>query len=341
MGIIETAENFDLCVITLFFLARMARRESRKSVLIREIFKPAIRKFERRHVVVKGLADLIQMDLIDMRKLSRFNDNLNYGLVAINAFSKYSYVQLIPDKRAPTVRLAADRILDASRQLINAEIRHVMTDDGSEFKTEFQNMLRARNINGYISKSKLKCTIVERFNRTLKLNLFKAMAIFATKRYLDLLPQVMHTYNHVSRHRTTKMTPFQASQWENEEILRPIYNKRRPPAQTRYRIGDWVRIVEEKTKFSRGWHSTFSPALYRIVAINRKRPVTFRVADYYNNILPRSWYESEIQRTRQPNYFLVERIVQRRGNRALVKWVDYDSDANSWIDMRDFIDDVE
>lgn len=319
----------------------MARQESEKSTLIREIFRQPVRKFPRRHVVVKGLNDLLQLDLVDLRKLSRWNDGLKYLLVGINCFSKFAFVEALEDKRAATVRVATRKILDDSRNLIQSEINHVMTDVGSEFRTEFQNELRRRNIHGYFAHNKLKASIVERFNRTLKLNLFKAMAIHATRRYIDLLPRVLHRYNYVSKHRTIKRTPFEASQWENEDNLKPIYNKIRQRVLSRYQLNNLVRIVEDKNIFSRGWDATFTPSLYRIVAINRKFPVTYKVADYRNRVLPRAYYEQELLRTTVPDYFLVEKILQRRGDRVYVKWAGYDNDANSWIRVQDFLEDIE
>lgn len=212
---------------------------------------------------------------------------------------------MMNDKVAETVRLATVKILDASDRLLNnRKIKNVLTDDGSEFKQAFQNLLRQRNINGIISKSKLKAQIVERFIRTLKLNLAKAMAIYATKRYIDLLPRVLYKYNYISKHRTVRMTPYEASQPRNEAALKPIFNKVRPIVRTRFRIADQVRIVEDKNIFSRGWHSNFSPALYTITHINRKAPVTFKVADYNNNILPRAYYESELIKTKVCNFHL-------------------------------------
>lgn len=44
-----------------------------------------------------------------------------------------------------------------------------------------------------------------------------------------------------------------------------------------------------------------------------------------------------------PNYFLVNEILRhdRVNGRVLVSWVGYSEDANSWVDVNDFIADAE
>lgn len=84
----------------------MSRKE-----LIEELYKPARRTFERRKVVVRGINDLIQVDLCDFQKLAKYNKGYKYLLTAINCFTKRGYAIPIKSKKATEVAEACDKIL--------------------------------------------------------------------------------------------------------------------------------------------------------------------------------------------------------------------------------------
>lgn len=84
----------------------MSRRE-----LIEELYKPARRNFKRRKVVVKGINDLLQVDLCDFQKLAKYNKGFKYLLTAINCFTKRGYAIPIKSKKASEVANACAQIL--------------------------------------------------------------------------------------------------------------------------------------------------------------------------------------------------------------------------------------
>lgn len=60
-----------------------------KEEVVNEIHRPARKKFRRRRVIVKGLNDLIQGDLVEMIPYAKINKGFRYILVVINVFSKF------------------------------------------------------------------------------------------------------------------------------------------------------------------------------------------------------------------------------------------------------------
>ena len=46
-----------------------------------------------------------------------------------------------------------------------------------------------------------------------------------------------------------------------------------------------------------------------------------------------TFYKKELQKTNQ-KYFRVEKVIKRKGNKLHVKWKDYDSSFDSWIDKK-------
>ena len=49
-----------------------------------------------------------------------------------------------------------------------------------------------------------------------------------------------------------------------------------------------------------------------------------------------TFYQKELQKTNQKE-FRVEKAIKRKGDKLYVKWKDYDSSFNSWIDKKDII----
>ena len=58
--------------------------------VVNELHAPIRRNFPCRKYIVKGLYDLYQADLIDMRKYAVSNTGYQYLLVVINVFSKFA-----------------------------------------------------------------------------------------------------------------------------------------------------------------------------------------------------------------------------------------------------------
>ena len=61
--------------------------------IARELHKPARKYFKRRHVVTKGLHDLLQMDLVEMIPYSKQNEGYKYILIVIDVYSKYAWAK--------------------------------------------------------------------------------------------------------------------------------------------------------------------------------------------------------------------------------------------------------
>ena len=62
-------------------------------------------------------------------------------------------------------------------------------------------------------------------------------------------------------------------------------------------------------------------------------PVTYKITDYNGEIIHGSFYEEELQKTSQKT-FRIEKILRRKGDKSLIKWVGYSDAFNSWVDSK-------
>src|SRR5215472_15856948 len=107
-----------------------------KRVVVEELHKPVRHRFPRRRVVIKGLDDLWQADLVEMIPYSRENKGFKYILMVIDAFSKYLWAKPLKSKTGEEVTRAMKEILKERRP------SNLQTDHGKEFyNSQFQSLM--------------------------------------------------------------------------------------------------------------------------------------------------------------------------------------------------------
>jgi hypothetical protein len=87
------------------------RDDNIKNTIIRELFTPARRNYKRSSVVVKGIDDLYQCDLVILNQFSRENSGYKYILLCINTFTKKLHAQPLKSRSSNDVTIAMRNIL--------------------------------------------------------------------------------------------------------------------------------------------------------------------------------------------------------------------------------------
>jgi transposase InsO family protein len=283
------------------------------------LHKPSRIKFRRNVILVHGIDEQFQADLADMSMLKKFNDDAVYLLTCIDVLSKYAWVIPIGSKHARNIKTAFEKIFKERKPL------KLQTDLGTEFTNEtVQNYMKEVGVQHFFTwNPDIKASIVERFNRTIKQKLYKYMTYKDTKRYIDVLPDMVHSYNN-TYHRSIKMTPTEASQPENEkQVWQNLYGGRistEAPAQGKkkqrvgtakfkYQIGDYVRLSEERGVFQKGYKQRWTEEVYRVAKRSARDPVVYRLEDLIGEPLIGSFYELELQRVSKPESEAIDKIL--------------------------------
>lgn len=74
----------------------------KKSIAI-ELYKFAPCNYYRRHVLVLGIRDLFQADLIEIKPYEKENYGFRYLITVINVFLKYAWARPIRQKNADEI----------------------------------------------------------------------------------------------------------------------------------------------------------------------------------------------------------------------------------------------
>ena len=154
-----------------------------KTNLVLELHKRARRNFPRRKVIIKGLHETFQADLVDMQLYTRENSGFKYILTVIDTFSKKAWAVPIKNKDGVSVANAFESILKK-----NQVCNNLCTDRGKGFYcAPFQTLMRKFNIHHYSSFSPLKAVIAERFDRSLKEIMWVQFSLNGNYKYLKIL----------------------------------------------------------------------------------------------------------------------------------------------------------
>lgn len=164
-----------------------------KEQVVREIHRDARKNFTRRKYTMRGIADTIQADLIEMQPYKQENHGYRYILIAIDTFSKMAYAEPLKDKTGPEVTNAMDHIF----RKIGQRIKNLQTDDGKEFfNSTMKRLLTQYHVNHYSTFSIKKASIVERLIRTIKRKLYMMFNLNGSYKWHDILQQTIDNYNH-------------------------------------------------------------------------------------------------------------------------------------------------
>ena len=94
----------------------------------------------------------------------------------------------------------------------------LQTDKGSEFYNKsFQEYFKQKGIHHFSTQGNTKASVVERFNKTIKQRLYRALTANATLKYLDFLPDLVKGYN-ASVHKATGVTPRNVNMYNDGKV---------------------------------------------------------------------------------------------------------------------------
>ena len=261
---------------------------SSSSILADELHKPIIRKFNKRKVYSQFKDSIWGVDLADMLSLSRKHKCIKYILCAIDLYSKYSFVIPLKDKKGISIVNAFDKIINQS----NRKPNKIWVDQGGEFYNNvLEKWLSDNDINMYSTYNEGKSVVAERFIRTLKIKLYKHMTATDKNVHYDVLDDVVNKYNN-TKHSSIKMKPIDVGD-NNKRVYIDEHNEK----DSRFKVGDRVRISRYKNIFAKGYTPNRSKEIFIVDKINDTVPYTYNLKDLNDEEIIGSFYDKELQKS--------------------------------------------
>ena len=292
--------------------------------IIEELYSPARRNYPRRKVVILGFDGCWQLDLVDLKKYKNENKNYTFILTVVDNFSKMVWAVPLKRKTGLEVTAAFQSILDKGRIP-----RSVQFDQGLEFlNSHFKTLLNHYKIHYYWTFSGLKASIVERWNKTLKTRMFKQFVLNGNHHWINILDDLVQDYN-FSKHRGAPASIARGNAHEIKEKFE--YKNLRNPKPPKFAVGDSVRIAKYRSIFSKGYEQNFSCDLFTIYDVKHTVPYSYLLQDSKNQRIVGTFLEWELKKTSHPGVYLIEKILNRKNGKMLIKWLSFPSSENSWV----------
>lgn len=292
------------------------------------------RLYPRQKTRAYGIDEVWQSDLANCLNIKEENDGFGHILVTICILSKVGYATPIRDKTPKSMIEGFEVIF---KGLTPPAYLH--SDKGGEYLNKtVKRYLKEKGVYHYTSHStEQKASCAERLIRTIKGRLYKYFTAKNTTRYIEVLPKIMHAYNH-QYHRAIKMKPADVTLDHLEIIKQRLYgDEPRVRHVYKFEIGDKVRTTVAKTTFEKKYTRNFT---HEIFTIHSRRygdglPL-YRLTEYDGDLIAGTYYEPELQRIEKlDDVYKIERIVKSRGKgrrtEYLVKYMGYPSKYNEWI----------
>ena len=261
------------------------------------IHRPIVRKFKRVRILVHGVDEMWQADLVDLRSLATRNKNFNYLLTVIDVLSKYAFVEPLKKKDGPTVAKAFVKIFDDSLRVPEK----LVTDWGKEFiNKDVKKILDDYDVELILSQSDKKACVIERFNRTLKTRMWRFFTGTGYFKYIEHLQDFVRNYND-TYHSAIKMKPKDVnlktykSAWENLYKTKWPGKVKLKQSKFKHEIGDEVRLNKVKGVFDKGYLPSYSKEIYKIHKRINWEPPVYKLLNPDNSEREGIYYENEIQ----------------------------------------------
>ena len=317
------------------------------------------RKFKRSPVLVEGIDAQWDGDLMDVRNISKYNQNYQYILVLQDVFSRFIFTAPLKNKTASEVISGLKSVLKQGRQ---PEL--LRTDKGSEFKNRFlAAFLKERRIHQIFTENETKSSFAERSIQNLQNRLSRMFMYNQSYQYLKQLPDITKAINNTPSRPLGNMAPSAVNKSNEDEVRLNEYlvrtktkiNKSSEPTKKegkkkvkktkrspyQFKVNDKVRITQEKTKFMREYSQKWTGEVFIVARRFMRHGVpVYKLKDFSNVALTGSYYSQELQKVGTQDIWKVSKILKKRKTSSgetelLVSWHQWPSKFDSWIKESD------
>ena len=273
--------------------------------LANELYKPIIKKFNKRKVYSSFKDNIWGVDLADMQLLSKFNRRFRFLLCVIDIFNKYAWVIPLKDKKGISIVNAFQITLKEP----NRKPNKTWVDKGSEFyNSSFKKWLKVDDIEMYSTNNEGESVIAERFIRTLKNKIYEYMTSISKNVYIDKLDDIVKKYSN-TYHTLIKMKPVDVKDNTYIDFKKEVNDK-----NPKFKVGDHVGISKYKNIFAKGYMPNWSEEIFIIKKIKNTVPWTYVLNDLNGEEIIGTFDENELQKTKK-NKFRIEKVIKKKGDK--------------------------
>ncbi|XP_072395128.1 uncharacterized protein [Diabrotica undecimpunctata] len=153
-------------------------------------------------------------------------------------------------------------------------------------------------------------------------------SLHGSYKWLDALPIITEEYNN-TKHSKTGYKPSHINKSNEKTILNKSYTHLKIAGPRKFKAGDILRVSKAKHFFEKAYTPNWTTELFIIAQVKIKNPITYLLEDMQGAPISGGFYEEELQKTSNPDIYLVEKVLRQKDNKMYVKWLRMDSKHNS------------
>lgn len=291
------------------------------------------RKFRRRKVIAPFIDYQWDVDTAVMKSYVKVNDGYGYFLLVVDVFSRVVRTHALKSTQGKEMVTALKLIFDTGKK--PSKLR---SERGTEFRNkDVHRLLQTEKVDQFFTQNEQKSSYAERAIKTIKSKLSRYMSRHQTHRWIDVLDSVTQSYNG-SYHRSIKMAPRAVTKKDEARLWKLQYGQSTRVKATTPRFvfkkGDTVRISHLRLPFDREYDERWTMEYFVVVDRGMKENIPYySLKDTTGEDVGGSFYQSELSKitVTEDTVHRIEKVIQRKRNEVLVKWMGWPKKFNSWI----------
>jgi hypothetical protein len=295
--------------------------------------------FSRNKILAFHIDHNWQADIGFFTNLKSKNKGFTCFLLAIDVVSRFVWVEPMKTKNGPETSKSFESILIRSYPRCPEKLQ---TDAGKEFfNKDFKAILKKYNIHLYKTESDQKAAIAERAIKTIKTLIYRYLTSQQTQNWISIIQDIVFTYNHTF-HSSIKLQPSEVNFKTQKKVLNTLYSyiwskDRLTQKQTKFKIGDTVRLSQARHTFKKGYEGGWTKEIFKISKVQKRNPFTmYEVSNFDGSEkIEGAFYEYELSKVNIPKktFWRVEKILKKEFRKNvlwyLVKFMDFEKPE--WI----------
>ncbi|KAJ8319639.1 hypothetical protein KUTeg_002819 [Tegillarca granosa] len=240
------------------------------------------RKFPRNRVIVEGIDAQWDCDLMDLKNLSKWNEKIQYILVAQDVFSRYVFAVPMKQKTGQETVKGFKEIFSSGRKP-----KMIRADKGSEFKNKWvKNFLKNQGVHLIFTQNETKSNYAERSIQNIKNRFYRMFTETKSYEYLSKLTNLIKSINDTPSRPLKGMAPSEVNDRNESEVRLNQYlvrtktklhgnitkqpksekkpRKKRNRPVFKYKINDLVRITHLKRPFMREYDQKWTGEVFKV-----------------------------------------------------------------------------
>lgn len=270
-------------------------------------YRRARKNYPRNPIVANYPGETVQVDIMDMSRQSRGNQN-RYVLLSYDTFSKFLSGIPLANRQELLVKNGLQALVNGSPFPWSA----IYWDkEGSFLSHRVQSWLKQQKIHNYTTKSIVKAPGVERAIRTLRSLLQRRFEASKSLEWETLLPLMIANYNR-RKHSVTKLAPKELA--IDPVLIADVPHQQRPPRKIALPpIGAFVRLNRLRGIFEKEASGTWTEEVFRVVRHNTSQPIPLvYIEDLTGMAILGGLYPEEYQHVSWSGQKEIDKVIKTR-----------------------------